>query len=136
MMLRLIRRLYDAGAFGMLAWGDAPPFAVTVERTYSNGPRGTLVTKVVQGEYQCVRSHYHRGNYDCWLIVGNGLTPERRVLIHKGNLEEDSDGCLLVGEQFGILNGKPAILQSGLGFEELMSITQGVDEFPLLVQNV
>jgi hypothetical protein len=115
---------------------DEPPFAVTVEHTYNNGPRGTLVTKVGPGEYQCVRSHYHKGNYDCWQIVGNGITPERRILIHKGNLEDDSDGCLLIGEQFGMLHGKPGILQSGAGFAELMSTTQGVDEFPLIVTNV
>ena len=135
-MLRLVRRLYDAGAFGMLSWREAPPFAVTVEHTYSNGPRGTLTTKIVPGEYQCVRSRYHRGNYDCWQIVGSDIAPERRILIHKGNIEEDSDGCILIGESFGVLHGKPAILQSGAGFAELMSLTGGVDEFPLFVVNV
>ena len=135
-MLRLVRRLYDAGAFGMLSWMEAPPFSVTVEHTYNNGPRGTLTTKVEPGEYQCRRSRYFKGNYDCWIIAGGSITPERRILIHKGNLEEDSDGCILIGESFGNLRGKPGILQSGAGFAELRALTAGVDEFPLFVVNV
>lgn len=137
-MLRVVRRLYDAGAFGMLSWQDAPPFAVTVEHTYSNGPRGTLVCKIAPGEYRCIRSKYFasKDDYDCWQIIGGDITLERVIKIHKGNLEGDSKGCLLVGEQFGDLNGKPGILQSGAGFDELMRKTKEVDEFELVVQTV
>jgi hypothetical protein len=97
-----------------------------------------LTTKIEPGEYKCVRSKYFasKDDYDCWQIVGGDITLDRVIKIHKGNLEEDSKGCLLIGEQFGFLHGKPGILQSGAGFDELMRLTQGVDEFPLLVVNV
>lgn len=130
--MNLTRVAYrDDGCFGVLLW-DGVPFAVTVERTYP-GMRGVSGVKIKPGVYRCVRSRYHKGGYDCWQLVGGDITAERRILIHKGNVEEDSDGCIIVGEQFGKLHGKPAVLQSGAAFAELMSLTSAVDEFELSV---
>ena len=131
-MMHLTRLAYlEDGCFGALLW-DGVPFAVTVERTYP-GQRGVASVKIKPGSYKCVRSHYHKGNYDCWQIVGGEITLERRILIHKANVEDDLDGCVGVGESFGRLHGKPAVLQSGAAFAELMSLSSNVDEFELAV---
>ena len=57
------------------------------------------------------------------------------ILFHKGNIDDDSHGCILVGEQFGILGGSPAIQASREGFEEFKSLTFGVNEFMLNIFN-
>src|SRR5574341_2041527 len=100
------------GAFGVLLWQDMP-FAVTVERTYPDGQRGVQTVKIAPGVYECRRAHYNKGGYGVWQIIGGDVTRERLIYFHKGNIEEDVDGCVAVGEQFGFLNGKIAVLQSG-----------------------
>ena len=113
------------GAFGVLLW-DSRPFAVSLERTFDDGK--TKIPAI--GEFNCFRSRFHRGGYDTFEIAVSGHS---RILFHRGNIETDSEGCVLIGEQFGILNGKPAILQSVLGFSEFMKLTQDVDQFQLTV---
>lgn len=122
------------GAFGVLLWHGLP-FAVSLERVYP-GQRDSFVTKIKPGDYHCQRSHYVRGGYDTWQVIGGDVTAERRILLHKGNTQDDSEGCILVGEQFGLLGGKQAILQSGAAFQELMTLSSEVDEFQLTVVNV
>lgn len=107
----------DDGCYGVLCW-DARPFAVTVERT-------PLVIKE-SGLYRCWRTRYVRGNYETFEIKVDGHT---RVLFHKGNTEADSEGCIIVAESFGLLNGHTAVLDSKGGFAEFMSLTDGLEEF-------
>ena len=41
------------------------------------------------------------------------------VLIHTGNTVDDIKGCILVGNQFGELKNKPAVLNSRLALDDL-----------------
>lgn len=132
-MLNITRVSYlEEGAFSVALW-EGVPFAVTVERTYPGGRAGVNSVKIKPGAYKCVRSFYHRGGYDCWQIIGGDITAERRVLIHKANVEDDLDGCIGIGEQFGRIQGKPAVLQSGVAFIELMALSARLSEFDLSV---
>jgi hypothetical protein len=58
------------------------------------------------------------------------------ILIHKGNLSSDSKGCIIVGEEFGTLNGRVAVLSSGKAFDEFMSRLKGVVQFKLAITEV
>lgn len=133
--MMLIKRVWigSHGAFGVASWHGLAPFCVTLERTYPEGNR--QMVKIPPGLYSCVRSRYFKGGYDCWQIVGGIITPERRILIHKANAEEELDGCIAVGEQFDPFKGKPGILRSGKAFQELMALSADVDEFPLTIIN-
>lgn len=103
------------------------PFAVAVERTFDN-----LRTVLQDGVYKCHRDYYHKGGYPTFEIEVEG---HDRVLLHKGNLETHSLGCVIVAESFGQINGLTAVLDSRGGFEEFMRLTVGLNEFQLRVSN-
>ncbi len=90
------------------------PFAVTLERTF--GLENRVV--VPSGISRCFKTHYNKGGYDTFEIAVPG---HFRVLFHTLNLEEQSEGCIGIGEFFDIFNGKPGIAASRKAFEEFWS---------------
>jgi hypothetical protein len=118
------------GRFGVMMTEDRVPFAVTLERTF-DGPDNTQVCIIPFGISHCHRDFYNKGGYPTFEIEVPGHV---RVLLHKLNLEIQSQACMGIGEQFGVLDGQPAILQSGSGFDEFMGKLKGVDEFNLIVE--
>jgi hypothetical protein len=101
---------------------DGKVFAVTLE-----DPK--LCIKA--GEYICNRDFYHKGNYETFEII----VPDReRILFHKGNTEADTLGCVLIGESYGELMGREAILDSNGGFTEFMHRTYGLSQIKLVVK--
>lgn len=121
----------SAGAFGVLMEGRNP-FAVTLERTYDHTGRLQRV-KIPPGRWVCRRTHFYRGGYDTYEVPVPGYS---RLLFHKGNVEDDSEGCILVAQRYGVLNGQPAILNSGVAFADFMRRTTGQPEVILTVREV
>lgn len=60
-----------------------------------------------------------------------------RILFHRGNTAEDSEGCVLVGESFTTFRAadrlRPGIGSSAAGFSEFMGWASSRPEFDLLV---
>ena len=54
--------------------------------------------------------------------------------MRKGNTIEDTQGCILVGEEFSGTWGKPIIVSSERGFLELMKLLDGQSEFQLHIK--
>lgn len=97
------------------------PFAVTVERDH-NDPD---YKPIEPGRYKCVR--YSSEKYpNTWEILVPGHT---KVLFHWGNTENDSQMCIILGEQFENILGKDGVAQSKKAFNEFMEITKGMNEF-------
>lgn len=120
----------DDGCFSVLLW-DGRPFAVSLERTFSDGEAAHGKRLVIPaGILVCKRTQYHRGGYPTYEIEVEG---HERVLFHKGNKEEDSLACVLVAESFTLLNGKTAVGDSGGGFNEFMQLANGRERFTMLV---
>lgn len=102
------------------------PFGLTLERPWlGNKP---LVSCIPSGTYECVRVNSPKfGNtFQVTNVPGRAA-----ILFHKGNLADDSHGCILVGEQFGAVNGLPGIVASKEGFAEFLSLTRDVNQFTL-----
>jgi hypothetical protein len=47
------------------------------------------------------------------------------ILIHTGNTEDDTAGCLIVGKRIGTLNHKRAVLDSKTAYNEIYPIIAG-----------
>jgi len=130
----IIRRLATGtdGTFGVLVHNDIP-FALSLEREWAdNRPSvGDVPGSCIPAdEYLCRRVDSPRfGNTFEVTDVPN----RTHILFHKGNLDDDSRGCILIGEQFGMISGSPGIQASKKGYNEFMSIMKDDDEFRLIV---
>lgn len=121
----------DHGTYGVLIDGTRP-FAVTLERPWLNNEKSASC--IPAGQYTCrrVRSPKFGNTFEV-----TGVPGRTHILFHKGNQVEETQGCILVAEQFGKLgNGNVAVLQSGAGHAEFMLLLSGLDEFALNVVEV
>ena len=117
----------EDGTFGMMLDG-LTPFCLTLELEWKdNEPNESCIP---DGDYICKRVNSPKfGNTFEVCNVPNRTA----ILIHKGNIEDDSHGCIILGEQFEPLNGKNAVLSSGKAFSEFIERTNGIDEFKLSI---
>lgn len=126
MILELIRVGQSSrGTFGVIRRGQVP-FVLTLERPWVNNEQS--LSCIPAGRYRCRRIRSPKFG-DTFEIMN---VPNRtHVLFHWGNLLEDTEGCILVGEEFSGTYDKPMIVASKRGFLELMQITDGEQEFDL-----
>ena len=99
------------------------------------------ISRIPEGRYRCERTWYNRGGYETFEVTN--VPGRSHILIHRGNTEEDSEGCILLGKSFGALvvddedTGRPtrklAILRSREAFREFMYAMDGVNAFDLEV---
>lgn len=135
--LELVRvSVAPEGAFGVLLRGGVPFGPVSVERSYpvaESAPNGPQLVKIPPGSYRCRKTRYHKGGYDTFEVLD--VQGHSRLLFHLGNLEDDSEGCVLLGQRFGMLRGRPGVLQSGLAFAEFYNAFGFRETFTLSVRN-
>ncbi len=128
--LRLVRVSYlDNVTFGVLL-DDKVPFCLTLERPWLENRRS--VSCIPTGHYLCKRVDSPKFG-DTFEITN---VPERsHILFHRGNLADDTHGCVLVGEQYELLGKEMAILASGRAFIEFHNRLSGIDEFVLFIES-
>jgi len=141
MKIELIRVAHtEDGTFGVLK-ADGIPFAVTVERKWAENQRG--LSCIPSGVYHAVRcrdsaeyGHTDSPKFGDTFVIED-VTGRSNILIHKGNIDDDTHGCVIIGEEFGLLNGKPAVLSSSKGFANLKALTidRNINEFELTVRS-
>ena len=119
----------EDATFGVLINGNIP-FAVTLEPAWEDNKKG--ISCIPSGPYSCKRVKSPKFGDTFEILDVEGRT---HILFHKGNSERNTQGCVLIAEEFGKLNGKAAVLASGRGFTEFMSILKEVDEFELIIED-
>lgn len=133
MKLFYIRRLpqLPGGVPGILYEGEMP-FALTLERKWANNKPGESCIPI--GEYtpERVQSPKFGNTFEVKPVLGRTT-----ILLHKGNIDDDSHGCILVGEMFTVApNGDIAIGASGDGFKEFLDRLKGETSFRLVISEV
>jgi hypothetical protein len=117
------------GTFGAIMY-DGVPFALTLEREWLNN--ASNISCIPAGDYRCRRVNSPRFGDTFEVTDVEGRT---HILFHKGNLDDDSHGCILVGEQFGNIRESAGVLASKQGYGEFMLLLSGTDEFDLTIIN-
>jgi hypothetical protein len=116
------------GTFGVLKIAKEV-FCFTLEpKDLLNAPD---LSSIPAQQYVCVR----------WQSLKFGETfmvtdvPERSsILFHVGNVDDETEGCILLGSTIGKLKGDRAILNSGNTFKEFMDRLEGYNEFHLTIK--
>jgi hypothetical protein len=125
----IIRRVKTSvhGTAGVMIF-EGECFALTMEREWLDNQTG--ISCIPADTYTCKRADSPRfGNTFEVMDVPN----RTHILFHKGNVDDDSHGCIIVGEEFGKLRGAPAVLSSKRGYNEFMNIMKDDDGFRLIV---
>jgi len=117
----------EDGTFGVLL-DEKVPFALTVERPWRDNQKGESC--IPKNKYICKRVDSPK--------FGNTFevcdVPDRsEILFHKGNILDDTHGCIIIGEQFESLNNKTAVLSSTKGFGEFLDRTKNLVTFELRI---
>ena len=117
----------EDGTFGMMLDG-ATPFCLTLEKSWAENE--VEKSCIPDEEYICRRINSPKfGNTFEICDVPN----RTHILFHKANLVIDLLGCIGLGEEFGILDGKTAILASGRAFQEFIERTKDINNFKLFI---
>lgn len=121
----------EDGVFGVIADEGYQYFGLTCEN------HKLLIPK---GEYLCKRTNSPKfGN----TFEITGVEGRDHILFHWGNIEDNSLGCILVGELFDSMlspdgTRKIAVLSSkttaGQGFLEFLARTVNIDKFKLVIE--
>ncbi|MEE8607965.1 MAG: DUF5675 family protein [Nitrospiraceae bacterium] len=90
-----------------------------------------MLSRIPGGEYDCVRTWYHRGGYDTYEIIN--VPGRTRILFHRGNWMTDVNGCVATGMEFGLLDGRLAVLHSADAFNIFMRERNGILSFPFCI---
>lgn len=137
--LRRTMRTAD-GVFGRLTGSDLS-LATCEDDWEHNRPS---ISCIPDGTYALRRTMYYKHGYETFEVAG--VPGRSRILIHPGNTEEDTAGCILVGLRVGRLWVakdedtsaqhvlKQAVVSSRLAFDRLMTAWQDVDEGVLTIE--
>ena len=120
------------GQFGVLSSEDGSFACNTLEHAYPCGDE--FSPKVPAGTYQCDLGPHQLSTgpqfqtYELQNVPGHS-----NILIHPGNTQSDSSGCILVGMTRGAISGVPAVLQSKVAFQKFIELTAGAPSIELEV---
>jgi hypothetical protein len=129
--LRRLNRSHLHPTFGVLLNDDGIPFAVTLERPWLSNMKGRSC--IPEGRYIALR---HKSPKFGETFLLQDVPGRSEILLHKGNIDDDSHGCILVGEAFNYVRGEDGITSSKEGFDEFMRLNAGKDEIVVTIEGV
>lgn len=111
---------------------------VTIERPWANNQ--PFFSCVPVGKYDlCKFNSLKFGKV--YALNGNGICISEGVnctryaiLIHPANLSSELQGCIALGDQFGIINGQKAVLNSKKTVSRFYDLIKAMDNIPLEIK--
>lgn len=124
------------GTLGRLELPDRS-FFCTLEPQWRNNARGESC--IPAGEYpmkmrqspivaRTTSKEFMRG-WEIQDVPGRDL-----IMIHPGNWQHNSNGCVLVGRSFEVIDGKPGISASRAAFRDLMHRLAACDDWRIRIR--
>lgn len=106
-----------------------------------NPDRGNVPNEscIPEGDYKLVRSHFHRGGYECFQVFladGSEIPGRTLVKVHRGNSAADVQGCIVLGRDPTLHWGRWGVGPSGGStgaFTAWMEVMDEVQECPLTI---
>lgn len=92
----------------------------------------SMVSCIPSGSYLC-KPHNTVKFPNTWAL--QDVPGRSSILLHAGNTEDDTHGCVLVGRRFADMNGKPAVAESQAAMDQLRFMTKGWREFQLTIEH-
>lgn len=138
MNLTLTRNISNEnGIFGSLTDESGNIIAVTLEHAYDSGNGdGTYSPKLPPGTYGCQRGQHQLASMAKPFITFQimNVPGHTNILLHQGNYNNDSEGCVLLGTSLYPDDQNPNMIkQSAQAFQKFMSLEDGLDSFTLVV---
>ena len=120
----------DRGTFGVLRNGQVP-FVLTLERPWWDNQMG--ISCIPNGTYICkrVRSPKFGDTFEV-----TGVPGRTHILFHRGNSIDDTEGCILIAEEFSGTHDKPMVVSSMRGYSEFMDLLKDEATFQITIQMV
>jgi len=120
----------EEGTFGVLRM-DGRVFCVTLEPPdRGNRPE---VSCIPAGQYRCRRVASPR--FGETFEVGD-VPGRSHILVHAGNLAGDTRGCLLLGREFGAVDGRRGVLRSAETVARFLDRCREADGFDLTISEL
>lgn len=120
----------NEGTFGALIVGGSP-VCLTLEPYHRGNAKN--ISSIPSGQYICkrVESPTYGNTFEVTDVEGRS-----HILFHWGNRDDNTEGCILLGEEFGFLYGDEAVLSSKRAFLEFMSYmdSNSITEFELTIK--
>ncbi|WP_432460817.1 DUF5675 family protein [Agarivorans sp. QJM3NY_25] len=114
---KLVRQYFEHGTFGQLFSPCDTKLTVSIERPWLNNQAS--ISCIPEGTYKIIRLNSPKFG-DCLGLSAPTLGVSHdhsgilrtHILIHPANLVSQLEGCIALGERFGVLNGQWAALNS------------------------
>ena len=116
------------GIFGEIRDLAGNFLAVTLEHAFKQSD-GSWSGVIPDGQYVCERRQSPHFGYDLFCL--QNVPGHSYVEIHVGNVNSDSEGCILLGSGLGT----NCILDSRVAFQNFMKLQDGVKQFNLIVKS-
>ncbi len=117
--------------FGTLQTDAGEILCQTLERHWNDNVHGDSC--IPEGSYPAFRFDSPHLGYELFQLAN---VPDRvGIDLHRGNVANDSQGCILLGTHRGVLGGVDAVLQSTIAFNAFMARMAGVSRFTLDVRS-
>lgn len=131
--LQLLRAIHRPDGVAGIVVADSLPICLSMERPWLNNQIG--ISCIPTGVYVCRRVESPKFG---WTFEVTNVSGRTAILFHRGNIDDDSHGCIVLGEQFNIWEptGQLSLASSDVAFTEFMRRATGSDKFQFTVRDI